>query len=107
MILAAFLALGASSTSSTDTAHAQSSRGQISFVNKTSVTLNFEVDDAVVCPGPVRPNLTCTTQQQPGARTLRARGPQGFSKSREVELKSGSTCTWTVTDDDDDATCGS
>jgi hypothetical protein len=102
-----FLVLGIASPASTDSAQNTSARGQIYFVNRTSITLNFEVDGVVVCPGPVRMNLTCTTQQAPGSRKLRAKGARGWSKSVNVDLKAGRTCTWTVTDDDEDEiACG-
>jgi len=71
--------------------------GQVTMVNKTSMTLDLYVDGGYGCRA--LKGLMCTTHVRAGTHTLVAKTSDGRSVSTSVTLNSGDSFTWTITED--------
>jgi len=71
--------------------------GQVTLVNRTSVTLDLYVSGSYGCRA--LKGLMCTTQVKAGTHTLEAKASDGRSTSTSVTLNAGDSFTWTVTEE--------
>lgn len=78
-------------------AFGQSGQGQIHFENRSSIALDFYVDDTYACRALA--NFNCTTHAYPGAHTVAAKVGGTTTASGSVEVAAGGIVTWTVSEE--------
>jgi len=71
--------------------------GQVTLVNRTSVTLDLYVSGSYGCRA--LKGLMCTTQVKAGTHALEAKASDGRSVPASVTLNAGDSFTWTVTEE--------